>query len=159
MIFVIALMWTYYRATTHTQRICIARHMLWPGVCLSVCHKSEFYGNGIMDRYTFFFGTTVHPALFCKGIPIFLKIRVLSYGTLSQTLNLTTDFLMFFWPPRHVDHRSCFQQISTVDVLFITPTATITTGPRTHIVWRATQVTVVGICSRLSSSVTLAYET
>ena len=115
-----------YAAHMHSA----AYAMAW---CLSVCLSQigVLWKRNNGSIYVFF-GTTVHPALFCKGIPIFLKIRVLSYGTLSQTLNLTTDFFMFFWPPRHVDHRSCFQQISTVDVLFITPTATITTGPPTH---------------------------
>jgi len=32
---------TLYR-TTHMQRICLARYMLWPSVCLSVSHKPVF---------------------------------------------------------------------------------------------------------------------
>jgi len=61
-----------YRVT-HMQRICIARCMLWPGVCLSVRHKPVFYWNDCMDATGF--GTEAYPTLCCKGFMYFQKWR------------------------------------------------------------------------------------
>jgi len=78
----------FYRAT-RTQRICIARYMPWPGVCLTVSvrlSKAAFLSKRLDRRSWLFY------AVFSGNSG---KIRVLPTGSLSQTLNLAEFFMLF----------------------------------------------------------------
>ena len=90
----------------------LAWSMIWPSVCLSVCHKPLSYQKWL-NRSSWFvtqrLPSSPYPALCYKGI-----IRVFLSGKLSQTLNLAT-FSAF--SPWHVDSCQWRQLSSTITSL------------------------------------------
>jgi len=97
------------------QRICIARCMTWPDVCLSVCVSVTSRCSIETAEWI----EVVHGTEATLGLSYSMlqrnsvspTIRVLPSGTLSKTLNLS-DFSAF--SPRHVERRKCGQLSSTV---------------------------------------------
>ena len=76
--------------------ICNGLVFVWLFVCLFMCHKMEFYQNGLINWASF--SQTGYPladpASCYNEIWVSLKIKVLPSRTLSQTLN-SADFSAF----------------------------------------------------------------
>jgi len=84
-VFVIGLLLTFY------PRVALPARVLAMALCLSVCHKSQFYRNGRAHRAGFFLVRELpssYSMLRYKKIRVSPKVRALRSGTLSYTPGL-----------------------------------------------------------------------